>query len=588
MPNAKAQDGPSSLRCAARLPWLRELLCHTDGAARAAAARLVGAAAAALSRQQPAAGARAAGELLSSLLAVGCPAAEEGGKRGGGAGAGASSKLEEREGSILAAGFVTAQCRAALPPAALQDAVSRLAALVPSADRQPLLAGAAALALGYLGSAGRLPDLDESTSDASKPSEAAKDGAAGAAGANGSAEEAKADKDEGAAAAAVHESAAVMVIAKALPAPTVGPKEVSQAAATAVARCALAVGLACRGEDRSEVLRAAVKALMGLALSTKSEEALLVAGEALALAFGGVPLSDQQLLRSPGTRLSDLLPAADEDDAAAGGHGNSGSGNGPEAMAVDGGAGSAAGGGAGVAAADALNPRPWLQAEVLSELRGPLAINSKPEARCAAALWLVSLLSYCRCCPLLDEEGTLGQLQGSFSALLGDSNELTQETAARGVSLVYARGGEALRSRLLAQLVGVLQGASPGAAAVSGVKGAALTADTKIFEEGALGSAPGGGGLSTYKELASLASDMGQPELIYKFMDLARHAAAANTSRGAAAGISGIAKLLGGPRAGAKGGPGGAAGALPSLLGPERLAALLPRLYRQQYDPSPK
>jgi hypothetical protein len=54
-----------------------------------------------------------------------------------------------------------------------------------------------------------------------------------------------------------------------------------------------------------------------------------------------------------------------------------------------------------------------------------------------------------------------------------------QETAARGVSLVYARGGEALRSRLLAQLVGVLQGASPGAAAVSGVKGAALTADTK-------------------------------------------------------------------------------------------------------------
>jgi hypothetical protein len=50
-------------------------------------------------------------------------------------------------------------------------------------------------------------------------------------------------------------------------------------------------------------------------------------------------------------------------------------------MAVDGGAGSAAGGGAGVAAADALNPRPWLQAEVLSELRGPLAINSKPEAR---------------------------------------------------------------------------------------------------------------------------------------------------------------------------------------------------------------
>jgi hypothetical protein len=146
-------------------------------------------------------------------------------------------------------------------------------------------------------------------------------------------------------------------------------------------------------------------------------------------------------------------------------------------------------------------------------------------------------------------------------------------------------------------------------------------------------------------------------------MDLARHASAANTSRGAAAGISGIARLLGargrgrgpagagarafragrgrsrsgirtvgnprrgdapsgapiqsrrvaaGPRAPAReltpssahataraagaggkaGGAGGAAGAaaggLAGLLGPERLAALVPRLYRQQYDPSVK
>jgi hypothetical protein len=54
-----------------------------------------------------------------------------------------------------------------------------------------------------------------------------------------------------------------------------------------------------------------------------------------------------------------------------------------------------------------------------------------------------------------------------------------QETAARGVSLVYARGGESLRARLLGQLVGVLQGTTPGTAAVSGVKGAALTGDTK-------------------------------------------------------------------------------------------------------------
>ena len=116
--------------------------------------------------------------------------------------------------------------------------------------------------------------------------------------------------------------------------------------------------------------------------------------------------------------------------------------------------------------------------------------------RCAAALWLVSLLSYCSSAGPLADEGVLAHLQGTFTALLGDANELTQvrrclvtmllrrvdtalrthllshmlhgprlpstpagpqETAARGVSLVYSRGGASLRSRLLGQLVGVLQ-----------------------------------------------------------------------------------------------------------------------------------
>jgi len=77
--------------------------------------------------------------------------------------------------------------------------------------------------------------------------------------------------------------------------------------------------------------------------------------------------------------------------------------------------------------------------------------------RCAAAIWLVSLLSYCTAAPALTDESRLGQLQGGFTALLGDTNELTQETAARGVSLVYSKGGAGLRAQLLAQLVGVLQ-----------------------------------------------------------------------------------------------------------------------------------
>ncbi|GKA62157.1 ribonuclease H-like domain-containing protein [Tanacetum coccineum] len=46
-------------------------------------------------------------------------------------------------------------------------------------------------------------------------------------------------------------------------------------------------------------------------------------------------------------------------------------------------------------------------------------------------------------------------------------------------------------------------------------------------------------------ELCNLANEMGQPDLIYKFIDLANHQASLNSKRGAAFGFSKIAKLAG-------------------------------------------
>lgn len=40
-----------------------------------------------------------------------------------------------------------------------------------------------------------------------------------------------------------------------------------------------------------------------------------------------------------------------------------------------------------------------------------------------------------------------------------------------------------------------------------------LSGDSKLFEAGQLGSTPGGGSLTTYKELCSLATELGQPDL---------------------------------------------------------------------------
>ena len=71
-----------------------------------------------------------------------------------------------------------------------------------------------------------------------------------------------------------------------------------------------------------------------------------------------------------------------------------------------------------------------------------------------------------------------------------------------------------------------------------------VTGETRVFEEGQLGEAPGGGSLSTYRELCALATEMGQPDLLYKFMDLANHAAALNSSRGAAFGSASLSRAL--------------------------------------------
>lgn len=93
-----------------------------------------------------------------------------------------------------------------------------------------------------------------------------------------------------------------------------------------------------------------------------------------------------------------------------------------------------------------------------------------------------------------------------------------------------------------------------------------LTEDTEVFQEGAIGENLGGGKLSTYKELCSLANEMGQPDLVYKFMDLANYHASLNSKRGAAFGFSKIAKHAG------------------DALKPH-LGSLIPRLVRYQYDP---
>lgn len=72
-----------------------------------------------------------------------------------------------------------------------------------------------------------------------------------------------------------------------------------------------------------------------------------------------------------------------------------------------------------------------------------------------------------------------------------------------------------------------------------------VTGDTKIFDDKEIGRTPTGENLSTYRELCSLASDLNQPDLVYKFMHLANYNAMWNSRKGAAFGFGTIAAKAG-------------------------------------------
>lgn len=194
-------------------------------------------------------------------------------------------------------------------------------------------------------------------------------------------------------------------------------------------------------------------------------------------------------------------------------------------------------------------------------LNGVIGFVSDPNpcSRNSTSIWLLALVkNFSKRTPIYSRRQTL---QFAFTELLSDDSEFIQDVASRGLGLVYSlsdqSGQSDLANSLLDQLIG-------GRRQVNQVN-----EDSKIFEEGMLGKTPMGGNITTYKELCSLASDLNQPEMIYKFMQLANHNAAWNSKLGAAFGLKSISK--------------GAKEQMQPFLG-----KIVPRLFRYKYDPTPK
>ncbi|CAH3027447.1 unnamed protein product [Porites evermanni] len=193
--------------------------------------------------------------------------------------------------------------------------------------------------------------------------------------------------------------------------------------------------------------------------------------------------------------------------------------------------------------------------ELIDMIIKKYATSTAPYVRQASCIWLLSLVKYSGNHNVV--QANLKEIQMVFMNMLSETDDLTQEVASKGLGLVYEHGGEENKQELVSLLVDTL--------ATGRRRNQPVTGETKIFEEGAFER----GGLSTYKELCSIASDLNQPDLVYKFMHLANHNALWNSRKGAAFGFSSIAAHS------------------REQLEPY-LPKIIPKLFRYQYDPNVK
>ena len=137
--------------------------------------------------------------------------------------------------------------------------------------------------------------------------------------------------------------------------------------------------------------------------------------------------------------------------------------------------------------------------------------TTKPTLKKAAAIWLLSVVQFCGDLPAITSR--LQECQAAFARLLNDRDEITQEAGSRGLGIVYEKGDKNLRDDLVRSLVQSFTGSG---AKMSG----SVAEDTQLFEAGALPT-EGGQSVTTYKDIVSLATEMGDPSLVYRFMNMA-------------------------------------------------------------------
>ncbi|KAH3247679.1 hypothetical protein KXW31_001125 [Aspergillus fumigatus] len=160
-------------------------------------------------------------------------------------------------------------------------------------------------------------------------------------------------------------------------------------------------------------------------------------------------------------------------------------------------------------------PHMTISEKVLAEMTDKIIADctaSKPSLRKSSAIWLLCLIKNCG--HLAEIQSRLRKCQATFTGILGDRDEVVQETGAQGLGLVYEMGDQSLKDDLVRDLI------ESFTANKSNLGGGKVHADTELFEPGALPTGEGSS-INTYKDIMNLASEAGDPTMVYRFMSLA-------------------------------------------------------------------
>ncbi|EMG49100.1 hypothetical protein G210_0210 [Candida maltosa Xu316] len=189
--------------------------------------------------------------------------------------------------------------------------------------------------------------------------------------------------------------------------------------------------------------------------------------------------------------------------------------------------------------------------------------HTQPALRKAGCIWLLSFVQYCKHLPQVRSKAS--ELHVTFMRFLADRDELVQESASRGLGLVFEMGDVELKDTLVKSLLKSFTQSN-----TTSFTSGTVEHDTELFEPDLLRTNEGS--VSTYKDVLNLAQDVGDPSLVYKFMSLAKSSSLWSSRKGIAFGLESIL----------------AQSSLDKLLATNQQLSdrLIPKLFRYRYDPN--